>query len=272
MSGGGGLCHSPDVRLPYYQVDAFTRRVFSGNPAGVCPLDAWLPDDLLQRIAAENNLSETAFFVGRDGQYELRWWTPTVEVDLCGHATLAAAFVIFQELGFGGEVVRFQTKVGELGASRKGDRITLDFPAWTAKRCEEVPAIMADALGWLPRELFKTRDFLAVFGDEDEIRSLKPEAPLLARLDCLGVICTAPGKDCDFVSRFFAPGAGVPEDPVTGSAHSTLIPYWSARLGKKELLARQLSQRGGELFCEDRGERVGIGGHAALYSRAQLEV
>jgi predicted PhzF superfamily epimerase YddE/YHI9 len=261
------------VSLPYFQVDAFTKRVFGGNPAGVCPLDSWLPDDVLQRVAAENNLSETAFFVGRDGNYELRWWTPTLEVDLCGHATLAAAYVIFHELGYRGDTVRFRTKaVGELGASRDGDVITLDFPAWAAKRCDQVPAVKSGALGWLPRELFKTRDFLAVFASEEEIRSLKPDAPLLARLDCLGVICTAPGTDCDFVSRFFAPGAGVPEDPVTGSAHSTLIPYWSARLGKKKLLARQLSQRGGELFCEDRGGRVGIGGHAALYSRAQLEV
>jgi PhzF family phenazine biosynthesis protein len=261
------------VKLPYFQVDAFTQRVFAGNPAGVCPLETWLLDETLQRIAAENNLSETAFFVGRDGSYELRWLTPTVEVDLCGHATLAAAFVIFQELGYGGDKIRFQTKaVGELGAARDGGVITLDFPAWTAKRCEEVPAMMADALGWVPRELFKTRDFLAVFGNEEEIRSLKPDPALLARLDCLGVICTAPGTDCDFVSRFFAPGAGVPEDPVTGSAHSTLIPYWSARLGKKKLFARQLSQRGGELFCEHHGERVGIGGHAVLYSRAQLEV
>ena len=260
------------MKLPYFQVDAFTQRVFGGNPAGVCPLDAWLPDETLQHIAAENNLSETAFFVRRDGRYELRWLTPTVEVDLCGHATLAAAFVIFNELGFPGETVRFQTKVGELSASREGDVITLDFPAWTAKRCDQVPAVMADALGWVPRELLKTRDFLAVFGNEEEIRSLKPDPALLSRLDCLGVICTAPGTDCDFVSRFFAPGAGVPEDPVTGSAHSTLIPYWSARLGKKKLFARQLSQRGGELFCEDRGERVGIGGRAALYSRAELEV
>ena len=272
MSRARALCHSRPVRLPYFQVDAFTSRVFGGNPAGVCPLESWLPDDALQRIAAENNLSETAFIVGGDGHYELRWFTPTVEVDLCGHATLAAAFVIFHELGFSGDTIEFQTKSGTLGASRQEDLITMDFPAWPAKRCEEVPAVLAEALGWLPRELFKTRDYLAVFSNEEEIRSLQPDMPLLARLDCLGVICTAPGTDSDFVSRFFAPGAGVPEDPVTGSAHSTLIPYWSARLGKRQLFARQLSQRGGELFCEDRGDRVGIGGRAALYSRAQLEI
>jgi len=260
------------VHLPYFQVDAFTSRIFGGNPAGVCLLEAWLPDEVLQRIATENNLSETAFVVGDRDRYELRWFTPTVEVDLCGHATLAAAFVIINERGFSGDTLHFQTKSGVLGASHEDGMITLDFPAWPAKRCDEVPAIMAEALGWLPRELFKTRDYLAVFSNEEEIRSLQPDMTLLARLDCLGVICTAPGADCDFVSRFFAPGAGVPEDPVTGSAHSTLIPYWSSRLGRTRLFARQLSRRGGELYCEDRRDRVGIGGRAALYSRARLEL
>jgi PhzF family phenazine biosynthesis protein len=260
------------MRLPYFQVDAFTSRVFGGNPAGVCLLDAWLPESTLKAIAAENNLSETAFVVGRDGKYDLRWFTPTVEVDLCGHATLATAFVVFTELGFNGARISFQTRIGELGATRDDDRIVLDFPAWPAQRCAEVPALLAEALGWLPRELYKNRDFLAVFSSEEEILSLRPDPGLLTRLDCLGVICTAPGTDSDFVSRFFAPGAGIVEDPVTGSAHSTLIPYWSARLGKPQLFARQLSQRGGELFCVDRGDRVGIGGRAALYSRAQLEI
>jgi PhzF family phenazine biosynthesis protein len=258
--------------LSYFQVDAFTNRVFGGNPAGVCPLDAWLPDPMLQAIAAENNLSETAFLVGQAGSFQLRWFTPTVEVDLCGHATLAAAFVIFHEYKFTGERISFQTRIGELGATRDGDRIVLDFPAWPARRCTAVPAMLADALGWLPRELHKTRDFLAVFSSEEEILGLRPDPALLARLDCLGVICTAPGTDSDFVSRFFAPGAGVPEDPVTGSAHSTLIPYWSERLGKTKMFARQLSQRRGELFCVSHGERVGIGGQARLYSRAQLEI
>lgn len=260
------------MSLRYFQIDAFTSRAFGGNPAGVCPLDNWLPDETLQSIAAENNLSETAFIVGREGDYELRWFTPTVEVDLCGHATLAAASVIFRELGFGGRTIRFQTKVGELGATDDGELITLDFPSWSATRCDQVPALIPGALGWLPRELFKNRDYLAVFSSVEEILSLQPDPAQLARLDCLGVICTAPGTDSDFVSRFFAPGAGVPEDPVTGSAHSTLIPYWSSRLGRKKLFARQLSKRGGELFCEDRGTRVGIGGRAVLYSRAQLEV
>lgn len=269
---GARLCQRRRVRVPYFQVDAFTNRVFGGNPAGVCPLESWLPDEVLRDIAAENNLSETAFVAPRDGAFDLRWFTPTVEVDLCGHATLAAAFVIFTELGFTGQVVRFRTRIGELGATREGGRIVLDFPAWPPQRCEKVPALLADALGWVPRELLKTRDFLAVFASEDEVLSLNPDPALLARLDCLGLICTAPGRDCDFVSRFFAPGAGVPEDPVTGSAHSTLIPYWSERLRKTQLFARQLSRRRGELFCEARGERVGIGGDAVLYSRAQLEI
>lgn len=260
------------MRIPYYQVDAFTDRVFGGNPAGVCLLDRWLPDPVLQQIALENNLSETAFVVRDGDQFHLRWMTPTVEVDLCGHATLAPAFVIFDELGFTGSSIHFKTKTGDLGATREGDVITLDFPAWTPAPCGKVPAVMAESLGWMPREVFKTRDFLAVFSSAEEVLGLRPDFAQLARLDCLGVICTAPGTDCDFVSRFFAPAAGILEDPVTGSAHCTLIPYWSERLHKPRLHARQLSARGGELFCEMRGNRVGIGGKCVLYSRAELEI
>ena len=253
-------------------IDAFAEGPGTGNPAGVVLLEDAKPVAWMQAVAMEMNQAETAFLQPQGGDFALRWFTPFAEVDLCGHATLASAFIVFHELGFTGDRVSFQTKIGELGASRDADRIVLDFPAWPAKRHAEVPANLAEALGWLPRELYKTRDFLAVFSSEEEILSLRPEPTLLAKLDCLGVICTAPGTDSDFVSRFFAPGAGIIEDPVTGSAHSTLIPYWSARLGKKQLFARQLSQRGGELFCEDRGERVGIGGKARLYSRAQLEI
>lgn len=259
------------MRIPYYQVDAFTDRVFSGNPAGVCMLAKWLPDEVLRQIAGENNLSETAFVVKRGEEFELRWFTPTVEVGLCGHATLASAFVIFTQLQHATPAIRFHTQSGVLGASREGDVVVLDFPAWQAAKTD-VPAAMAEGLGWIPREVHKTRDYLAVFASEDEITGLAPDMAQLARLDCLGVIVTAPGTDCDFVSRFFAPGAGIPEDPVTGSAHCTLIPYWSQRLGKKKLHARQLSARGGELFCEDRGDRVGIGGRCVLYSRAELEI
>jgi len=259
------------MRIRYYQVDAFTDHVFGGNPAGVCFLDSWLPDAMLQKIALENNLSETAFVVSRGDEFELRWMTPTVEVDLCGHATLAPAFLIFTELAFTGAKITFHTKAGKLGASREEDRIVLDFPSWAPQPCE-VPAALAEALGWIPRELYKTRDYLAVFAREDEVASLQPDMTKLAELDCLGVICTAPGNGCDFVSRFFAPRAGIPEDPVTGSAHSTLTPYWSRKLGRPQLHARQLSARRGELWCEDRGDRVGIGGKCALYSRAEIEV
>jgi PhzF family phenazine biosynthesis protein len=268
----GKLRHSARVRIPYYQIDAFTDRVFSGNPAGVCMLEQWLPDALLQQIALENSLSETAFVVPRAGEFELRWMTPAIEVDLCGHATLAPAHVLFEELGFAGETIRFHTKAGVLGASRgEAGRIVLDLPAWAPKP-SAIPTELVDALGWIPRELHRTRDYLAVFANEEEIAALKPDLQKLSVLDCLGVICTAPGRGCDFVSRFFAPGAGVPEDPATGSAHCTLTPYWAARLGKKQLVARQLSARGGTFWCEDRGERVGVGGQCALYSRAELEV
>ena len=259
------------MTIPCYQIDAFTDRVFAGNPAGVCFLPTWLPDEMLQKIALENNLSETAFVVRKGDEFELRWMTPSVEVDLCGHATLASAFVIFSELKHAAPDIRFHTKSGVLGARRDGSRITLDFPAMKATR-SEVPLSLVGGLGWLPRECWKTRDYLAVFDIEEEVLALTPEFLQLARLDCLGIIVTAPGRDCDFVSRFFAPGAGIPEDPVTGSAHSTLTPYWAARLGKSHLHARQLSSRGGELWCEDRGERVGIGGNCVLYSRSQIEL
>ena len=259
------------MTTPYYQVDAFTDHVFGGNPAGVCLLPQWLPDGMLQKIALENNLSETAFLVRRGEDFELRWMTPSVEVDLCGHATLASAFAIFSELKHTASEIRFHTKSGVLGARRDGARITLDFPAMKPVR-SEVPAALAGGLGWIPLECWKARDYLAVFTAEDEVLSLAPDFAQLATLDCLGIIATAPGHGCDFVSRFFAPGAGIPEDPVTGSAHSTLTPYWSARLGKAQLHARQLSARRGELWCEDRGERVGIGGNCVLYSRSQIEV
>jgi predicted PhzF superfamily epimerase YddE/YHI9 len=251
--------------IPYYQVDAFASRVFTGNPAGVCLLADWLPDEVLQAIAAENNLAETAFVVQREGRYDLRWCTPTMEVDLCGHATLAPAHVIFEHLGCREDVIRFDTRSGELTVTRDGDLFTLDFPARPAVPCEAPPQLLA-GLGRRPQSTAKARDYLAVFASEQEVAELQPDMAALAQLDSLGIIATAPGSTCDFVSRFFAPQAGIPEDPVTGSAHSTLIPYWSARLGKQRLFARQISARGGELFCEDRGSRVGIGGRAVTYS------
>jgi PhzF family phenazine biosynthesis protein len=259
------------MSIPYYQIDAFTDALFGGNPAGVCLLTDWLPDQTLQSIAAENNLAETAFVVQRDSFFDLRWFTPELEIDLCGHATLASAHVIFRHLGYRASVVRFQTRSGILTVSRDGERLTLDFPARPPVPCDAPPDLSA-GLGSTPVIVGKARDYLAVFDSEEAVRNLQPDMEALMRLDSLGVIATAPGKDCDFVSRFFAPRAGVPEDPVTGSAHCTLIPYWAERLGRTKLHARQVSQRGGELFCEHRGDRVGIGGHAVTYSSGFLHV
>ncbi len=259
------------MNIPIYQVDAFTSRLFSGNPAGVCLLAGWLPDALLQSIAAENNLSETAFILQRDSFFELRWFTPSLEVDLCGHATLASAHVIFQHLAYLQPSVQFQTRSGVLTVTRKDDVLTLDFPARPAVVCDS-PAELNEGLQASPSVTAKARDYLAVFESEEAVRSLEPDMAALMRLDCLGIIATAPGEHSDFVSRFFAPRAGIPEDPVTGSAHCTLIPYWAQRLGRSQLRALQISPRGGELFCEHRGERVSIGGHAVTYSSGFLHV
>jgi predicted PhzF superfamily epimerase YddE/YHI9 len=259
------------MRLPYFHVDAFAGDVFRGNPAGVCPLAAWLPDATLQSIAAENHLSETAFMVARGDDFDLRWFTPAIEVDLCGHATLAAAFVLFTERGVTGDRIRFHSRSGPLSVSRAGDILTLDFPSRPAAPCP-IPGALRRGLGAAPAEVRKARDLLAVFASEAEVRALQPDFAALRTLDCLGIIVTAPGVDCDFVSRFFAPRAGVDEDPATGSSHCTLIPYWAQRLGKAKLFARQVSARGGEMFCDLVGDRVQIGGHAALFSRGELEV
>ncbi len=258
------------MKIPYFEVDAFTSKPFHGNPAGVCPLERWLDEATMQNIAAENNLSETAFFVPRGDDYELRWFTPTVEIDLCGHATLASAFILFSELGVRRDAVRFHSKSGPLVVTRKGEVLMLDFPSRPPAPCV-VPDALIRGLGKKPIEVLKARDYFAMFASADDVLSLKPDFNLLGTLD-EKVIVTAPGKDCDFVSRFFAPTAGVPEDPVTGSAHCTLIPYWSRRLGKTKLFARQVSKRGGELFCELAGDRVLIGGKAVLYSRGQIEI
>lgn len=259
------------MKLPYYEVSAFTTNPFGGNPAGVCLLEAWLPDSVLQGIAANNNLAETAFTAPRGDDFELRWFTPTTEVDLCGHATLAAAFVLFNERGLRADEVRFHTKSGLLAVTRSSDLLTLDFPSRPAVPCV-APDSLIRGLGATPKEIFKARDYLAVFANEAEVRALSPDFTALKTLDCLGIIATAPGDGCDFVSRFFAPGAGVDEDPVTGSAHCTLIPYWAERLGKTNLFARQASQRGGELFCELVGPRVLIEGRATLYLRGEIQI
>jgi len=252
-------------------VDAFAGALFRGNPAAVCPLEQWLKDDTLQAIAAENNLSETAYYVRENGRYRLRWFTPRVEVNLCGHATLATAHVIMELRREAESPVRFDSRSGELTVVRDGDLYVLDFPARYPANCPEDPALF-EALGARPSFFLRTDDCFCVFETDDQVRDLTPDMGRLAAVDCRGVIVTAPGKDCDFVSRFFAPRAGIPEDPVTGSAHTYLVPYWSRRLGKKKLFACQISARGGELWCEDRGDRVWIGGRAVEYLEGQITI
>jgi PhzF family phenazine biosynthesis protein len=261
------------MKLALYQVDAFASRVFAGNPAAVVPLERWLPDEVLQAIATENNLSETAFFVRDAGGYHIRWMTPTDEVDLCGHATLASAWVVLNILEPGRPDVAFSSKSGPLRVGRDGERLALDFPARPPEAAGgAVLEAVAGALGRRPAQLLASRDYLAVYESDADVRALAPDMPRVAALDRMGVIATAPGSDCDFVSRFFGPAVGVPEDPVTGSAHCTLVPYWSKRLGRLRLFARQVSSRGGELWCEERGARVSIAGHAALYLTGTIEV
>jgi PhzF family phenazine biosynthesis protein len=248
-----------------YQVDAFAGHVFSGNPAAVCQLENWLPDAQMQAIAAENNLANTAFLVRNGAGYKLRWFTPLVEVEICGHATLASASVILNDFTPGERSVSFDTKSGVLTVTREGDLYSLDFPSRPPEPCSNVYPGLISALGRQPEAVLAARDYLVVYGSEDELRSLRPDMSALMKIDRFGVITTAPGRDADFVSRFFAPAKGVPEDPVTGSAHCTLIPYWSKRLGKRKLHAYQVSPRGGELWCEDRGARVTISGKAVRF-------
>lgn len=257
------------MTIPVYQVDAFTDSVFKGNPAAICPLSEWLSAETMQSIATENNLSETAFFVKNASGYDLRWFTPAVEVDLCGHATLASAFVLFNLMGEQGERITFHTKSGALTVSRKGNLLSLDFPARPPVRAEACDGLF-EALGAPPSSLLAARDYLAVYDSEDDVRALNPKMEGLKQIDKFAVIVTAPGRNCDFVSRFFAPAKGVPEDPVTGSAHCTLIPYWAERLNKSQLLARQVSKRGGELLCEMHGDRVQIAGHGALFLKGEI--
>jgi predicted PhzF superfamily epimerase YddE/YHI9 len=262
------------VKAPFWHVDAFTGSLFGGNPAGVCLLEEWPAPATMQKIAAENNLSETAFVVLRGAApAELRWFTPAIEIDLCGHATLAAAHVIFSSRGWPRRTVEFSTQSGPLAVEKRGDLLVMDFPSRPALPCEP-PTVLLRGLGGDPVEVRGARDYLAVFASEEEVHALSPDMSQLARIDRMGVIATAPARDprdCDFVSRFFAPKAGIPEDPVTGSAHCTLIPYWARRLHKGSLHARQVSARGGELFCEDAGDRVKIGGMAVTYLAGEIE-
>jgi PhzF family phenazine biosynthesis protein len=259
------------LKIPFYQIDAFANAVFSGNPAGVCLLEDWLPEATLQSIAAENNLPETAFLVPQEKHYDLRWFTPKVEMDLCGHATLASGYVIFTYVDPEAQRAEFMSKSDKLSVDRQDDLLFLDFPTRKARAVER-SAGLDEILGDSPLEVLASRDLMAVFDSEEKIRALTPDLAAIAQLDHFALIVTAPGRNSDFVSRFFAPGAAIPEDPVTGSAHCTLIPYWSERLGKKKLHAFQLSARGGELFCADRGDRVAIGGRCTTYLTGTIEV
>jgi PhzF family phenazine biosynthesis protein len=259
------------MKIPLYQVDAFSGTLFRGNPAAVCPLETWLGDETLQAIAAENNLSETAFFIGKDSFYTLRWFTPKKEIDLAGHPTIATAYVIFRFLEPSLSEVFFETKSGRLSVKKEGALLTMDFPS-TKALPSSAPDDLIKGLGKIPREVYRSRDYMAVYDSEQEIRDICPDLASLRNLDCVGTIITAPGENADFVSRFFAPGYGVDEDPVTGSTHCTLVPYWSERLQKKKLHALQLSERGGELFLEDKGERVNIAGEAVLYLEGKISI
>jgi len=261
------------MQIPIYQVDAFSNQLFKGNPAAVCPLTEWLPDELMQNIAQENNLAETAFIVPASEGYEIRWFTPTVEVDLCGHATLASAHVVFQELGHSGEKVEFYSpRSGPLTVTKRGDELVLDFPSDTISQIDVEP-LHRTGLSKAPKAVYKGKtDYLFVYDTEAEIRALIPDFEALKTHPVRGIIVTAPGEKVDFVSRFFGPACGVNEDPVTGSAHTTLTPYWSSVIGKTTLNALQLSQRSGSLTCTLKGDRVEIAGKSVLYLRGEINV
>jgi PhzF family phenazine biosynthesis protein len=261
------------MKIPIYQVDAFTNERFKGNPAAVCPLDNWLPAAVMQNIAAENNLAETAFVVAAGENFEIRWFTPTVEVDLCGHATLASAYVLFNELGFSGDQINFIShRSGPLSVTKNGSILALNFPVDSLTELPLKPEV-AIGLSQTPRAVFKGKtDYLFVYDSEAEILALQPDFVALKAHAVRGIIVTAPGETTDFVSRFFGPACGVNEDPVTGSAHTTLTPYWASILGKTELTARQLSQRTGDLTCNLMGDRVEIAGEAVLYLRGEINV
>ncbi len=260
------------MSLRVFHVDAFTAVPFAGNPAAVCPLENWLDDACLRAVAAENNLSETAYLVPRGDRYELRWFTPSCEVKLCGHATLASALVVMQILAPGQESVRFETRLsGTLTVSRDGDLLAMDFPALAPWSCADPPTALIEGLGTPPAAVVQIEDnYFAVYGREEEVRGIRPDFGLLEKLHPSGVAVTAPGDDADFVSRYFAPSYGIPEDPVTGSTHCSLAPYWAQRLGKDKLHARQVSERGGEIWCDVGEDRVILKGNAVLTLRGEL--
>ena len=261
------------MTISIYQADAFTDKLFGGNPAAICPLTEWLPDEVMQKIAIENNLAETAFFVKTTNGYKLRWFTPEYEIDLCGHATLASAHILFTELDFTDDTIHFETvKAGTLIVKKDGDKYTMDFPSRPPIPIEP-PNGLAEALGEKkPVAFLRSRDYFLVYETEQDIKDITPDFFALSKMDTVGVIVTAPGDNSDFVSRFFAPGAGIPEDPVTGSAHCNLIPYWAKVLGKNNLHAYQISARRGELWCELKGERVQMSGKAVTYLKGEIRV
>jgi PhzF family phenazine biosynthesis protein len=258
------------MQISIFQVDAFAGQLFQGNPAAVCPLDSWLPDKLMQAIASENNLSETAFFVPSGNGYHLRWFTPATEVDLCGHATLASAHVLYNHLGYDEASINFESKSGLLNVSRDAGYYIMDFPA---DLIEPVlaPKVLAEAIQLTPEEVFTGReDFMAVLKSEAEVAALEPDFQLLKKVKSRGLIVTAPGDEVDFVSRCFFPNAGIDEDPVTGSAHTTMTPYWAERLSKQALTARQISTRGGQISCTMLGDRIALAGKAVTYLEGKI--
>jgi len=260
---------TPSLKLKQYQVDAFTDKVFAGNPAAVVPLSSWLDDSLLQAIAEENNLSETAFFVPSEKGFQLRWFTPVKEIDLCGHATLATAHVLFEILGYANLVITFETRSGKLFVEKRGKQLAMNFPSCPPTPCPPCAALIK-ALGKRPIEVLAADDYLAVFDSEATVLAIRPDHALLSQLDLRGVIVTAPGREVDFVSRFFAPKSGIPEDPVTGSAHCALAPYWANKLDKNVLLAKQVSKRGGDITCEMKADRVLLAGCAVTFMEAEI--
>ena len=258
--------------MTIYQVDAFAEKLFCGNPAAVIPLEEWPSDEMMQLIAMENNLAETAFFVPRGSDFSIRWFTPALEIDLCGHATLASAYILYHHLGYKSPRVTFHSKSGPLHVTRKGELLLMDFPSWMPERKEEYPPELIKALGDPEiTGVYRNRDWLVELNDEAAVKKINPDFTLLKKAGAM-VIITAPGKNVDFVSRFFAPTAGIDEDPVTGSAHSQLIPFWSYKLGKNVMQAKQLSRRGGDIYCEQNGERVIMGGKCAFYMKGEINV
>ena len=257
------------MELPIYQIDAFSSDVFKGNPAAVCPLSEWLPPETMQSIAAENNLSETAFFVPKGDGYSIRWFTPVSEVELCGHATLGSAYVLFNILGYENDAIRFDSKSGILKVTKQDDWLTLDFPKQPPVPCD-TPLELITAFNVEPIECMVSEDLIAVFENETDIETANPNYEQLKKLDSRGVIITAKSTRYDFVARFFAPKYGIPEDPVTGSAYTQLAPYWASKLGPKKFKAKQMSLRGGDVYCEIVGDRVLISGKAAKYMEGKI--